>query len=202
MEIPLPKLRELKEAVVAIIHGPYTDKFPAEPARVAAHFRGFPDYFLEDCMGCGACASVCPPRAIKMFDDPQTLKRTLVIYIDRCITCGECQRNCPTKKGIRQTREYDMTTHERGELRLRKSVKELVKCESCDEIIGAKEHIIWTARKIGPLAFSNPTLMLTSLEAAGIPAGVSEGDFEKGLTRGDKVRILCPRCKQEAAFQA
>ena len=37
-----PKLRELKEAVTALIRGPYTDKFPKTPAVIPERFRGKP----------------------------------------------------------------------------------------------------------------------------------------------------------------
>ncbi len=201
MAIPLPKLRELKEAVIALIRGPYTDKFPAAEARVARNYRGFPDYHVDDCMGCGACFRVCPPGAIDMTDDADARMRTLLINIDRCITCGQCQANCPTKKGILNGREYDLTTTVRADLQQRKVEKELIVCEACNEIVGPREQILWVARRLGPLAYANPTLMLTALRDMGaVPE--PRTDIEKGLRRGDKVRILCPRCRQEVSFLA
>ncbi len=202
MPIPLPKLRELKEAVIALIKGPYTSKFPAEPPVIADAFRGFPDYHKDDCIGCGACKNVCPPGAIDMQDNLATNTRKLTLCIDRCIMCGQCQANCPTQKGIMLGHEYDLTTTNRADLRQRIVEKPLVICEACDEIISTKDHILWIAKRLGPLAYSNPTLMLASLQREPSLPRKPEADFDKGLRRGDKVRILCPRCRQEVSFLA
>lgn len=48
----------------------------------------------KECMGCGACASVCPVDALKMvmgqygYYQPQ-------IDADKCIDCGKCKKVCP-----------------------------------------------------------------------------------------------------------
>jgi len=200
MPFPLPKLRELKEAIRALIRGPYT--LPRGEARVAAAYRGFPQYYEDQCIGCATCFHVCPPRAIELEDNRETRTRVLTICLDNCITCGQCQASCPTKEGIKNTREYDQTTVNRADLRQRSVRKELILCESCAEIVGAKEHILWVARRLGPLAYSNPTLLLAGLQAAGVAAPEPPGDIDRGLQRGDKLRILCPRCRQEVSFLA
>ena len=64
-----PKLRELKEAVTALVKGPYTSKFPKVAPTVPEHFRGTPTYVEEDCVGCGSCAQVCPAGAIEIVDE-------------------------------------------------------------------------------------------------------------------------------------
>lgn len=210
MPIPLPKLRELKEAVLAVIRGPYTSKFPAVEPTLPPAFRGFPKYDDDACVGCGTCYNVCPSRAIEMEDDRDAGVRRLTICIDRCIVCGQCQANCITSdegrrpEGVSLGHEYDLTTVNRAELRQLKDrivEKELVICEACDEIVGTRDHILWVARRLGPLAFSNPTLMLTSLQGAAVKPKPG-ADIEKGLKRGDKLRILCPRCRQEVSFLA
>ena len=81
-----PKLRELGEAIRAIIHGPYTAKFPAEPTPLPETFRGCPRYDEETCVGCGACHQVCPPGAIEMEDDLEALGIPLANFVCKSTT--------------------------------------------------------------------------------------------------------------------
>ena len=47
-------------------------------------------YFInDDCINCGACASVCPRQCIK-----QDVKKH-VIDREECISCGSCAGVCP-----------------------------------------------------------------------------------------------------------
>ncbi len=202
MAMRLPKLRELKEAVVALIRGPYTSKFPAVEPVLPPAFRGFPKYYDEKCVGCGTCFNVCPARAIEMEDDRDAGVRRLTLCLDRCVTCGQCQANCITNEGIKLGCEYNRATVNRMDLRDGVVEKDLVICEACDEIVGTRDHIAWVARRLGALTFSNPTLMLVSLQQEPVPAKEPGADIEKGLRRGDKLRILCPRCRQEVSFLA
>lgn len=43
----------------------------------------------EDCVGCGACADVCPQTAIKIEND------IAVINEKDCVDCGACVDECP-----------------------------------------------------------------------------------------------------------
>jgi len=93
-----PKLRELKEAVKALVKGPYTTKFPYEPHTPYPKFRGKPIPDEKECVGCGACKEVCPSSAIEIKDNEHV--RELIWHYDFCIFCGQCEANCTTKKGV------------------------------------------------------------------------------------------------------
>ena len=43
----------------------------------------------EKCIGCGACASICPVGAIKLFKGKSQIDEK------KCIKCGSCEMFCP-----------------------------------------------------------------------------------------------------------
>lgn len=65
----------------------------------------------DKCTGCGACAKVCPNRAIVMTDGRPVLDKT------RCNFCGKCTNYCPM--GIREIIGKEYT--------IKELVKELLK---------------------------------------------------------------------------
>jgi formate hydrogenlyase subunit 6/NADH:ubiquinone oxidoreductase subunit I len=196
-----PKLRELKEAIKALVKGPYTTRFPRQPHVPFEKFRGKPEFHKEDCIGCGACVQVCPSGALSLRDEGD--KRILQIRWDICIFCGQCQANCPTEKGIILSQEFDFaTTEDRQDLK-QEIDKELVLCQGCGQIIAPYEQILWVAKRLGPLAFSNPSLMLFYLKNQGLSSGEPETkQEEKEFQRADRIRILCPRCRREAVIKS
>lgn len=44
----------------------------------------------EHCIGCGACAEVCPHGVFQLKD-----KCADIVDFDACMECGACARNCP-----------------------------------------------------------------------------------------------------------
>lgn len=49
---------------------------------------------IKKCMGCGACASICPKDAIELKYDEWGYYRSYVNE-DMCIDCGKCAKICP-----------------------------------------------------------------------------------------------------------
>jgi len=198
-----PKLRELKEAIKALIKGPYTSRFPFKTHKPFERFRGKTEFHLDDCVGCGACFQVCPSKAISMED--QGNRRILRINWDLCIFCGQCQANCLTGKGIMLSNEFDIsTTGSRQELK-QEIEKELVICGCCGEAIAPYDQIMWVSKKLGPLVFSNATLMLFYLRNSGLTSG-QENDFPRDkqseFLRADRIKIICPKCRREAVIKS
>lgn len=197
-----PKLRELKEAIKALIKGPYTSKFPYEAHKPYERFRGRPKYHEEDCMGCGACFQVCPARAIEMEDRQD--ERLLTVHWDLCIFCGQCQANCPTRKGIMLSNEFDLSTSGKREDLKQEIKKRLVLCECCGELIGPADQIIWVAARLGPLTFSNASLMLFYLQNLNLAACEKNPPKkeETEFLRHERLKILCPRCRRQAVIKS
>ncbi|MBP7864715.1 MAG: 4Fe-4S binding protein [Acidobacteria bacterium] len=74
-----------------LIYSRYRHGRPAVPdprtAPVAAPFRGLPGVRPDACTACGACAGVCPSKAVA----PSPLS----LDLGRCVFCGECAKACP-----------------------------------------------------------------------------------------------------------
>lgn len=195
-----PKLRELREAIKAVFKGPYTAKFPKEPTPLPEAFRGRPKYDSDECVGCGACKEVCPANVIVMEDIlGEKPVRKFTLGLDACIFCGQCQANCITQKGITLTNEYELSCLKRDDLK-ETVEKELLLCEGCGEVIGAKDHLIWLVKKLGPSAFSNPSLILTGFGKFEIvPESVPAEKISPEVTprRADYFRIFCPKCRRK-----
>jgi formate hydrogenlyase subunit 6/NADH:ubiquinone oxidoreductase subunit I len=199
----LPKIREIVEAVKALIIGPYTSAFPKKPPTVPEGYRGRPTYHDDDCVGCSACFQTCPARAITMEDctDGDTPVRKLTVMYDHCIFCQTCERSCITDKGIQLETEYNMVSDKRSDQQMSVE-KELVLCSVCGAVITARAHLRWLYNKLGPLAYANPTLMLTSLSELQIvdePAEPVPPREPTDLSRGDRMRILCPQCRSKVS---
>jgi len=199
----LPKIREIVEAVKALIFGPYTSAFPKKPATPPEGFRGRPTYHEDDCVGCGACFQTCPARAITMEDktDAAVPARKLTVLYDHCIFCQTCERSCITDTGIQLETEYNMVSDTRSDQQMSVE-KELVLCDVCGAVIAARDHLRWLYNKLGPLAYANPTLMLTSLSELQIvdePAEPTPRRESEEVTRGDRMRVLCPECRSKVS---
>jgi len=199
-----PKLRELKEAVTAVFSPRFTTKFPAVPCKVPERLRGKPEFNTDYCIGCGACVNVCPTRALTMVDHTEgdNPKRVITQQTDACIFCGNCSENCTTEKGIKLSQIWDLANMDRSTM-TETFEFELQLCEKCGAVIGTKKHLAWLYEKLGPLAYSNPSLLFAksgelSMEGADIE---HKAVTEKSAQTSDFMRVLCPKCKCELNIQ-
>lgn len=189
-----PKIRELKEATKALFGPRFTSRFPKiiEPPPEA--FRGKPDY-QESCLGCSGCYNVCPAGVIEKEDlvEENSGTRTLTIHLDNCIFCGQCELYCTSEEGIKLSREYDLAFL--GDEEPMESVKrELLICEACGAVVGAKDHIRWLHQKLGPKAYANPSIFLPYL--ADLDLAKRDRLSELPSHRSDRMRVLCPNCRR------
>lgn len=202
-----PKVRELVEAIKALLSGPYTWNFPRKSFEPAKRFRGKPEYSNAGCIACAACALVCPVRAIEFRDTVTEEKATrkMILHLDECHYCGQCSALCTTREdnppGIKHTTQYDLAGFHRDDMVSATDEKELALCESCGEVVAAKAHLQWITRKLGPLAFSNPTLFISTLKSMGFSEDVLLNARDGMLSRSDRIKVLCSKCRRSATIE-
>lgn len=202
-----PKIRELIEAVKALLGGPYTSKFPYKPLEPAKRFRGKPEYSDEGCVGCKACVEVCIGRVIEARDvvTKDKATRKMILHLDECHYCGQCSAFCTTRDddppGIKHTTKFDLASFDRRDMISTTDEKELALCEACGGVITTRAHLDWLAKKLGPLAFSNPTLFVASLKNMGFSDDVLQNLKEGLLQRSDRIKVLCSKCRRSATIE-
>ena len=201
LKLRWPKIRELREAVVAVFSPRFTTRFPAEPCIVPERYRGKPEFDLDNCIGCGACVNVCPTEALTQIDELETNPpiRKITLRHDTCIFCGNCRDNCTTEDGINLSNKWDLAGMDRQAMRETHQF-ELQMCEKCGELIGTKKHLVWIYEKLGPLAYTNPSLLIAkNAQLSVTPSETASPQKQENaqLQPSDFMRILCPKCKCE-----
>jgi len=193
-----PKLRELKEAVTAVFSPRFTTRFPAEPCVVPERYRGKPEFDLDTCIGCGACVNVCPTNALTQVDDLEANPpvRRITQQTDACIFCGNCQENCTTETGIKLSNEWDLANMDRSTMTETHEF-ELQMCEKCVAVVGTKKHLVWLYEKLGPLAYTNPSLLLAKSGQLIEKLPDFQQQPQRPAQPNDFMKILCPKCKCE-----
>ena len=123
------------EAIFSLFKKPFTVKYPFEPSPAPEGFRGRTE-FTDECVGCGACAAVCPSKAITVTD---TDIRVLRIDHGLCIFCRKCEDTCPWE-GITLTGTFEMATLDKRNV-YDEVEHELILCEGCNSIITTRKHM-------------------------------------------------------------
>jgi len=196
--VRLPKLRELKEAVTAVLSPRFTTRFPAEPCIIPENYRGKPEFDPDACVGCGACVNVCPTSALTLSDEPDGDRpmRRITLRYDTCIFCGNCRDNCTTQTGIRLSHQWDLAGLDRQRM-TETHEYELQRCERCGAAVGTRKHLVWLSERLGPLAYANPSLVLAKSDQ--LLQERSQASFSPAadVRPSDFMRVLCPKCRYE-----
>ncbi|HYG59768.1 MAG TPA: 4Fe-4S dicluster domain-containing protein, partial [Symbiobacteriaceae bacterium] len=101
-----------------------------------AGFRGLPTLHGERCVGCGACAHVCPSRLITLAVDGA--RCTLTADLGRCTYCARCAEVCPSEAFLMSNR-YETAVTDPAALRIQ-AVLQMAFCPDCGKPLGTTRH--------------------------------------------------------------
>jgi len=136
----------LKEVMICLRAGRVTLPYPLQPAKAPQRFRGRPTIDGEKCIGCGACAEVCPPRLITVTDTGTT--RRISMDYSRCTYCARCQEICPVESA-RCTEDFEDATASRDDLTVSVEL-ELVPCTICSTPFITKRMLAKMTNEFSP----------------------------------------------------
>ena len=144
---------KLKEALICLKAGRVTLRYPFAPRVPEDGFRGRVEVDAEKCVGCGACAEVCPSRLIEVSDVNQE-KRVLDFFLERCTYCARCAEVCP-EEAITVTKDFETATNDREDLHMHVEVfmSTCRRCGRCYEPATPLDRLMVTGMR-SPLAES------------------------------------------------
>lgn len=101
------------------------------------------------------------------------------------------------------SREFDFAVTEKREELKQVIDKDMVLCDGCSEPIVPYDQYLWVADKLGPLVFSNASLMLFYMRFLSLALKEKEGSGIEGeYQRFDRIKILCPECRRKAVLKS
>lgn len=137
-------ISELKEAYISLT----ARQLEAYHAGHAAHPLNPPLKKMvlheKKCIGCGACAAMCPAHAITVSDNKK--HRALIITLGNCIYCGICAAICP-EKALELIPGNDPPALAKDKLYHELKIR-IKQCEHCHNTIGTVKGITTVMKNI------------------------------------------------------
>jgi len=133
----------IKEAL-KYFTSPVTEAFPATKPYFPKKYRGPPIYDQDKCMGCMACAHVCPADAITVTEKDG--KRTLEVWYGKCTFCARCEEACPVD-AIHLMEEYGIPSEDKFAFKSTVT-HDMVKCKLCGKPFITVRHAEWIRKNL------------------------------------------------------
>jgi formate hydrogenlyase subunit 6/NADH:ubiquinone oxidoreductase subunit I len=91
-------------------------EYPEEREPLADNHKGIHRLDMKTCIGCSACALICPNKTITMVETEtgRATKKMPEINLERCLFCSLCEEVCPTKCLI-LTKDCSLEAYDRRE---------------------------------------------------------------------------------------
>ncbi len=136
----------LKEVMICLRAGRVTLPYPLKPMKAPERFRGRPSIDGSKCIGCGACAEICPPRLITVSDEGTT--RRVALNYSRCTYCARCQEICPVGS-MTCSEDFETATATREDLAVSVEL-ELALCGECRKAYTTKRMLAKMVNEFSP----------------------------------------------------
>lgn len=99
-------------------------------------YRGPPRISMDRCDGCGACAALCPTKALRILDKNKI--RRIEFSPAYCIFCGRCSEICP-ENAIKLSNRPAAPSRE--VVTTKQAEFDLVRCKICDRVVAPAKVI-------------------------------------------------------------
>ena len=149
-------ISELKEALVSLKDKKVGLIKPEAPTPSLPSPQQKMVIYDKQCIGCGACATVCPADAISLTENRKY--RAITIKIVHCIYCGMCVDTCP-ENALSLLSGDELSSPAKEHLHHELKIK-LKRCEQCRTMMGPQKSITKTLKDI----FSPRGLTVRELE--------------------------------------
>jgi ech hydrogenase subunit C len=112
--------------------------------RTPEGFRGDPHVDQDKCIGCSACANVCPADAIEIEDGGAM--RIVRFLRQACVFCATCQDVCPTKAVELRSGDLSWCREKRGSKS--EATLPLAGCAICGRGFIPEAQIAWAMKTV------------------------------------------------------
>ena len=137
-------ISELKEALVSLKDKKIGGLKPDAATPLLPSPKQKMVLYEKKCIGCGACATVCPADAITRTDNRKF--RAITITIGQCIYCGMCADVCP-ENALSVLSGNELSSPAKEHLHHELKIK-LKRCDQCRTIMGPQKSITKTFKDI------------------------------------------------------